>query len=795
MTATRLALLVMLALGGAPGWGQASRREPHIGYVYPAGGKRGTTFHLTVGGQFLRGAADVYVSGGGVQASVIRHYPPLRNISKEQRDALQQKMRGLFQERWSELVEDGRVSEASAWRRLIGAADRPRRSKDGKDPSAAAAELPEHPLFHGLEDKTLRELLHIRQALQQLRKGQRNAQIAETVLIEVTIDRDAAHGDRELRLGTRQGLTNPMVFQVGVLREARELELGDARLAELLPAEPPLELPILLNGQIMPGDIDRFRFRAQQGQQLVIQTHARQLIPYLADAVPGWFQATLTLYDDAGSELAFVDDYRFSPDPVLCYEVPRAGEYELEIRDSIYRGREDFVYRISLGERPFVTAVFPLGCRVGQKRYVAADGWNLSSERLFLDGRSDDRPGTRQKPLGRGLGASNAVTYEVSALRACREAEANDGAAEAQRVRLPVIVDGRIGRPGDVDVFRFKGTGGDEVVVEVTARRLRSPLDSLIRLVDAEGNILAWNDDCEHKDGHLHTDMGVLTHHADSFLRARLPEDGFYDVQVADAQGHGGESYAYRLRIGPPQPGFELRATPASINVRAGFAAPLCVYALRKDGFAGEIELVLKDAPRGFALAGARIPAGRDRVRATLSAPPRQFDRPVALVLEGRALIDGQIVTRTVVPAEDLMQAFLYRHLTPAQEFLAAVLGGRRFGRPLQPADQTPVQIPAGGVARVRIAAPPFPPNRQLELELSQPPPGISLRTVTRDPEGLALELAADGDAAPVGLEDNLIVAAFVNVQREPQEGRAAQQRQRIALGVLPAVPFEVVPK
>ena len=34
-------------------------------------------------------------------------------------------------------------------------------------------------------------------------------------------------------------------------------------------------------------------------------------------------------------------------------------------------------------------------------------------------------------------------------------------------------------KPGDVDVFRIEGKAGDEIVVEVLARQLGSPLDSL----------------------------------------------------------------------------------------------------------------------------------------------------------------------------------------------------------------------------------------------------------------------------------------------------------------------------
>jgi hypothetical protein len=47
----------------------------------------------------------------------------------------------------------------------------------------------------------------------------------------------------------------------------------------------------------------------------------------------------------------------------LHFSVPKGGEYTIEIRDALYRGREDFVYRIAIGELPFVTSAFPLGGR------------------------------------------------------------------------------------------------------------------------------------------------------------------------------------------------------------------------------------------------------------------------------------------------------------------------------------------------------------------------------------------------------------------------------------------------
>ena len=100
---------------------------------------------------------------------------------------------------------------------------------------------------------------------------------------------------------------------------------------------------------------------------------ARELIPYLADAVPGWFQATLALLRlPTARKSAYDDDYRFHPDPVLLFKVPEDGQYVIEIKDAIYRGRPDFVYRITIGEMPFVTSIFPLGGRAGDANHRGA---------------------------------------------------------------------------------------------------------------------------------------------------------------------------------------------------------------------------------------------------------------------------------------------------------------------------------------------------------------------------------------------------------------------------------------
>ena len=53
------------------------QNSPHIGYVYPAGGQQGATFQVVVGGQRLASVTNAYVSGVGVQATVIEYNRPL----------------------------------------------------------------------------------------------------------------------------------------------------------------------------------------------------------------------------------------------------------------------------------------------------------------------------------------------------------------------------------------------------------------------------------------------------------------------------------------------------------------------------------------------------------------------------------------------------------------------------------------------------------------------------------------------------------------------------------------------
>ena len=671
-----------LAVLGACGWlasastGQAQVR-PYIGFVYPAGGQQGTTFQIKLGGQGLEDVNRVYITGAGVSGRLVEYDRPL---GPQETTLLSEQLKELKRGK-----PEGSATMMNSGTPMMASESPMMTSGTTTQTTGAPA---------GTDEATAKLIARIEKRVAEYVNRPASAALASIAYVEVTIAPDAPPGRRELRLGTLRGISNPLVFHVGQLPEVCRKPMTTASLQVLgkeelalrkRPAsevEDRVTVPCTLNGQIASGELNRYRFTARKGQRLVITTQARSLIPYIADAVPGWFQPVLVLYDAKGKEVAYDDDYRFKPDPTILYQVPSDGEYALAIYDAIYRGREDFVYRITIGEVPFVTSLFPLGGRAGAPSAIKIKGWNLEKPELSPPGTNAE-PGIYRLTASRQGFVSNPLPFALDTLPETFDKEPNNTLARAQKVKLPIIINGRVDRPGDWDLFQFTGKSNETVVAEVYARRLDSPLDSVLKLTDAKGRLLAFNDDYEDLAA------GVNTHHADSYLMARLPADGTYYVHLGDAAQNAGEEYAYRLRISAPQPDFALRVVPSSVSLRSKSSAPLSVYAIRRDGFTGPIKLGLKNPPAGFSAAPISLSGTQALARLTLKTDLVATREPVNLSVVGSAKIEGQDVTHQAGPAEDRMQAFLWRHLVPASELKVLV-----FDPNYQP--------PPGRVPRVR---------------------------------------------------------------------------------------------
>ncbi|MCX6901430.1 MAG: PPC domain-containing protein [Verrucomicrobia bacterium] len=644
--------LAVLGLAGLVAMAPAARAQqarPYAGFVYPAGGQQGTTFRVKLGGQAMDGITGAIISGSGVSARLVEY----------QRKLNPQDMQLLSQQ----LSELRKTKTKGAWRK-----------KSSDDEMMMSSGAATGKSSAGAKDEATQKLMErIQTRMREYVLRPASTSLASIAYLEVTIAPDAAPGERELRLVTfRGGASNPLPFHVGELSEYSRKPMGTAPFQVLgkeqlalrkrpeNEIEDRISIPCTVNGQIASGEINSYRFDARKGQRLVITTLARQLIPYLADAVPGWFQPVLVLYDADGKEVAYDDDYRFKPDPTIVYQIPKDGEYVFTITDAIYRGREDFVYRVTIGELPLITNIFPLGGRVGESHPIKMKGVNLGNAVLQPPAK-DAEVGIQQIAADRDGFISNRVPFALDTLPETFDKEPNNTIGRAQKVTLPVIINGRIDKADDWDVFQFTGKAGETIVAEVYARRLDSPVDSEIKLTDTKGQLLAFSDDREDLGA------GVNTHHADSYFMTKLPADGTYYVHIGDTGRKGGEEYGYRLRISAPQPDFELRVVASSASVRQYNSTGFTIYAMRKDGFDGPININLKDPPAGFSAYPVTMGGNQNITRFSFKASAAT-EGPINLIIQGSAKIGDKKVVHPAVAAEDKMQAFLWRHLVPAQD-------------------------------------------------------------------------------------------------------------------------------
>ena len=102
--------------------------------------------------------------------------------------------------------------------------------------------------------------------------------------------------------------------------------------------------------------------------------------------------------------------------------------------------------------------------------------------------------------------------------------------------------------------------------------------------------------------------------------------------------------------------------------MRGRSSAAVTVYAIRRDGFDGQIRLSFADLPKGLESPGVTLAAKRDATRLTLKTSLTEMEKPVNLTVVGTAKVAGRQIVREAVPAEDRMQAFLWRHLLPAED-------------------------------------------------------------------------------------------------------------------------------
>jgi hypothetical protein len=223
---------------------------------------------------------------------------------------------------------------------------------------------------------------------------------------------------------------------------------------------------------------------------------------------------------------------------------------------------------------------------------IAGNGTNAGEITYRLKVAADVSPGVHGIRVVTGTGISNLKLFAIDDLPSLAQVKPSNTLATAQALTLPVAVDGYVDNLSR-DFYKFQAAAGQQISIEVLARRLGSPLDSTIRLLDAKGRELAYNDDAP--------GLG-----SDSMISYTFKDAGEYVLEVRDIRYQGGGNFLYRLRIGD----FPCVTVPYPMAVQRGVSASVA--------FAGSTAQAVQPMPVNVAAAtvdwlplGAKLSGGK----------------------------------------------------------------------------------------------------------------------------------------------------------------------------------------
>ena len=241
---------------------------------------------------------------------------------------------------------------------------------------------------------------------------------------------------------------------------------------------------------------------------------------------------------------------------------------------------------------------------------IAGNGTNAAEITYRLKLPADAPLGVHGIRIATPQGISNLKLFALDDLPSVAQVKPNQTIATAQPLALPLAVDGFVDSLGR-DFYKFQAVAGQRVSIEVLARRLGSPLDPMIRLLDGKGRELAYNEDAP--------GLGL-----DSMLSYTFKDAGEYFVEVHDIRFQGGGNFHYRLRIGD----FPCVTVAYPMGIQRGVAASV--------GFAGSTAQEAQQIPVNIAAnagfdwlpLGARAASGKSSgfAMVALSSSPEALE-------------------------------------------------------------------------------------------------------------------------------------------------------------------------
>ena len=482
---------------------------------------------------------------------------------------------------------------------------------------------------------------------------QSSPQLADRVKLRIKIASNVPCGVYDLRLQGVSGVSNMLPFEVASYPNFVENKKATPRNPNRVTT-----LPAVLCGYVTPGGVDHFTFTGQKGENIVATVKARQMVPYIADAVPGWFQPVLRIVDSEGREIAYSDDYHHNVDPVIITTLPKNDDYTIIIHDAIYRGREDFNYRIHLGVIPFVTGRYPAYGTVGKSVKQQIEGVNLGATSAKVKVK---KAGYHSLTFTNKIGTSDAVSFYALPKAVKLTQFPNEGAM----LNVECAITDSLTSSAKIKRYKIYGQMQEQIIIELIGRRNGSRIDAVMRLKDSSGRVVAKKDDTEDPM------QGMMTFHADPVLKYTPKRNGVLILEVEDLYQGYGKDYHYLLWRHRQMPAFNAFVSPANITIPAGGTS---TFRVDIDGKVKRpANLVVENLPKGFTTSTLQLRASKKwNVSITAPKDAEQHRFPIEVKLEYPAA--GTRQTADVVPVDNMMQAFYYTHHIQASELALDVV-------------------------------------------------------------------------------------------------------------------------
>ena len=416
----------------------------------------------------------------------------------------------------------------------------------------------------------------------------------------VTLPENAPSAICDVRAVARYGVTNPRGFMISSLPV---VQLPATAKAETSAFKTGLDTT-LVGTSVMQSSLF-ISFDAKKGQRVIALCQ-----PQLLDSR---MEATLELRSGDSRKLA-----RSEPGGLLDFTAASDGTFMIELSDLMFRGDAEYPFALTLTTGPVIEHVFDGGAQwtlygrnlpKGQK---AGKRYNAEFQRAQVSADEAKR-----------LLAAN----PIEAIRLGAENDQLNNATVPVPLKLPARYCGWFAPRGQARIFTFDAKKGDVFWVEVAAARKGLRVDPFFVVEKGETFIAEANDSASFASK-AEFDAGA----GDPSYRFEAKEDGTYRVKLRNLFSSGPQE-PFELNIQAAGTEFDLVAIPSvlprgkattvdftSAPLWRGGVAALKVFALRKGGFNGAIELATEGLPADVKFLGGLIPQGQNTGYAVFSA-------------------------------------------------------------------------------------------------------------------------------------------------------------------------------